>query len=266
MKLLRSQSIVLCLIYHAWIVYLLSMALNCAPPMASSTFTGSGSIGKNYYTVLDVPSTATEEEIKKAYRKLAMKVCRLSSLLLYRTTSLFLMHMFYFIVRGSGIQIRIQSVRRSSRRSLKHTKCWVTSRSEACTTNMEAPVVLLRMHVATVLPVVQRIWTIGHNSVDSTLNLHHPLTSHRSKTYSLPELEVVEEGAPTIRRAPSEICSMRCLVEYLKVLPPVVMRIVSLAIIGSSNATTSPSLRMWSAPWKTYAEVMSHSRLFQATL
>lgn len=63
----------LSLIFHAWILYVLSIFIYGPLSMVSSMNTG-GSTGRSYYNVLNVPTDAKDDDIKKAYRKLAMKV------------------------------------------------------------------------------------------------------------------------------------------------------------------------------------------------
>lgn len=65
----------LSLLFHAWILlYLLCLFIYGPSSMVSSMNTGGSSIGRSYYNVLNVPTDAKEDDIKKAYRKLAMKV------------------------------------------------------------------------------------------------------------------------------------------------------------------------------------------------
>lgn len=60
----------LSLLFHGWTLYLLSLFIYGPSSMVSSMNTG----GRSYYNVLNVPTDAKDDDIKKAYRKLAMKV------------------------------------------------------------------------------------------------------------------------------------------------------------------------------------------------
>lgn len=85
---------------------------------------------KDYYKILDVPKTATSEEIKKAYRKLAMKWHPVSN-------ESFQIPKERIVFCRIKIPTTRKKPRKSSSRFLKLMRLYLTLKNERCMINTD---------------------------------------------------------------------------------------------------------------------------------